>query len=211
MAPLFIAMSLAFGQAIFLLVLMAACRWSGRPLGDALLQRLKNLLGIFAAAVLYFLLAFHLTKLYQAKYHAVEHFLLAGGRPYALLFWCGAVFLGGVLPLALFYLPSLKASRRAIVAGALAIVAGGLALVYVIIIGGQAYPLTIFPGWHEASSFADGAVNAYAPSLPEWVLAAGGSALALLIVLLAVRLLGFMPECLADEPATGPANAGARR
>jgi molybdopterin-containing oxidoreductase family membrane subunit len=207
MAPLFIAMSLSFGQAIFILVLMAACRWTGRPLGDALLQRLKNLLGILAAAVLYFLMAFHLTKLYEARYHAVEHFLLASGRPYALLFWFGAVFLGGVLPLALFYLPALRASRRAIVAGALAIIAGGLALVYVIIIGGQAYPLTIFPGWKVSSSFADGVVNAYAPSLPEWVLAAGGTALALLIVLLAVRLLRFLPESLADDPA----DSGARR
>ncbi len=207
MAPMFIAMSLSFGQAIFILVLMAACRWSGRPLGDALLQRLKNLLGVLAAAVLYFLLAFHLTKLYKAKYHAVEHFLLAGGSPYAQLFWWGVVFLGGVLPLALFYLPALKTSRRAIVAGAIAIIAGGLALVYVIIIGGQARPLTMFPGWQESSSFADGVVNLYAPSLPEWALAAGGTALALLIVLLAVRLFGFLPESLADEPA----DAGARR
>ena len=40
MAPLFIAMSFSFGLAIFLLVLMAACKGSGRPLGDALLMRL---------------------------------------------------------------------------------------------------------------------------------------------------------------------------
>ncbi|MCC7461769.1 MAG: polysulfide reductase NrfD [Gammaproteobacteria bacterium] len=201
MAPLFVAMSLSFGQAIFMLVLMAACRWSGRQLGDVLLQRLKNLLGVLVAAELYFLLAFHLTKLYKAKYHAIEHFLLAGGSPYAALFWFGAVLLGGVLPLVLFYLPALRNSRRAIVAGALGIVAGGLALVYVIIIGGQAYPLTIFPGWRESSSFADGVINPYTPSLPEWLLAVGGTALALLIVLLSVRLLGFLPESLADDPA----------
>jgi len=201
MAPMFIAMSLSLGQAILIVVLMAAYRWSGRPLGDALLQRLKNLLGILVAAVLYFLLAFHLTRLYKAKYHAIEHFLLASGRPYAPLFWWGAVFLGGVLPLLLFYLPALRNSRRAIVAGALATVAGGLALVYVIIIGGQAYPLTIFPGWQVTSSFADGVVGSYAPSLAESVLAAGGSALALLIVLLAVKLFGFLPESLADEAA----------
>ena len=207
MAPMFIAMSLSVGQAIFILVLMAACRWTGRPLGDALLQRLKNLLGVLVAAVLYFLLAFHLTKIYNAKYHAVEYFLLVDGHPYAALFWCGVVFLGGVLPLALFYLPALRASRPAIVAGALTIVAGGLTLVYVIIIGGQAYPLALFPGRQVASSFADGAINAYAPSLPECVLAVGGTALALLIVLLAVRLFGFLPESLSDHPA----GSGARR
>ena len=111
------------------------------------------------------------------------------------------MFLGGVLPLLLFYLPALRASRRALIAGALAVVAGGLTLVYVIIIGGQAGPLALFPGRQVTSSFADGAINAYAPSLPECVLAAGGTALALLIVLLAVKLFGFLPESLADEPA----------
>jgi len=201
MAPMFIAMSLAFGQAIFILVLVAGCRWTGRPLGAALLQRLRNLAGVLVAAELYFLLAFHLTRLYKAKYHAVEHYLLAGGSPYPALFWGGVVFLGGVLPLLLFYLPALRASRRALIAGALAVVAGGLTLVYVIIIGGQAWPLALFPGRQVTSSFADGAINAYAPSLPECVLAAGGTALALLIVLLAVKLFGFLPESLADEPA----------
>ena len=201
MAPMFIAMSLAFGQAIFILVLVAGCRWTGRPLGDALLQRLRNLAGVLVAAELYFLLAFHLTRLYKAKYHAVEHYLLAGGSPYPALFWGGVVFLGGVLPLLLFYLPALRASRRALIAGALAVVAGGLTLVYVFIIGGQAWPLALFPGRQVTSSFADGAINAYAPSLPECVLAAGGTALALLIVLLAVKLFGFLPESLADEPA----------
>jgi molybdopterin-containing oxidoreductase family membrane subunit len=208
MAPLFVALSLSLGQAIFILVLMAACRWTGRPLGDALLRRLTNLLGVLAATVLYFLLAFYLTKLYMAKYQAVDHFLLVSGRPYAPLFWWGAVVLGGLLPLVLCYLPALRASRRAIIASAVGVIAGGLALVYVIIIGGQAYPLTIFPGWQVVSStFDDGLVHAYTPSLPEFALGVGGVALALLIVLLAVRLLRFLPESLADEPA----DAGAPR
>ena len=66
MAPLFIAMSFSFGLAAYILVLMAACRGSGRDLGDALLARLGLLLGIFAAAVLYFTTVQHLTNLYAA-------------------------------------------------------------------------------------------------------------------------------------------------
>ena len=46
---------------------------------------------------------------------------------------------------------------------------GGFAQVYVIIIGGQAFPLEIFPGKQIIeSSFYDGVVNHYHPSLPEW-------------------------------------------
>ena len=35
LAPMFIVMSLSYGLAVFLLVLMLACQGSGRPLGDA--------------------------------------------------------------------------------------------------------------------------------------------------------------------------------
>jgi molybdopterin-containing oxidoreductase family membrane subunit len=63
LAPMFIIMSFAFGLAIFILVLFAAYRWSGRELGDVLVARLKNLLGVFVASVLYFVIVYHLTNL----------------------------------------------------------------------------------------------------------------------------------------------------
>ena len=53
MAPLFIAMSFAYGLAIFILVLMAVCAINGRELGDGLLNRLGRLLGVFVGVVLY--------------------------------------------------------------------------------------------------------------------------------------------------------------
>ena len=69
MAPMFVIMSFSFGLAIFILVLMAACKWSDRPLGDAILYRLKNLLGVFIASVLYFVMVYHLTNLYITENH----------------------------------------------------------------------------------------------------------------------------------------------
>ena len=39
--PMFIAMSFSFGLAVFILVLMAGYAWSGRPLGDVVLKRLR--------------------------------------------------------------------------------------------------------------------------------------------------------------------------
>ncbi|MDH5436932.1 MAG: polysulfide reductase NrfD, partial [Gammaproteobacteria bacterium] len=151
MAPMFVVMSFSFGLAIFLLVLMAAYAWTGRQLGDAVFNRLKNLLGVFVAGVLYFLLAFHLTNLYATEHHGVEAFILMNGGFYTQLFWIGVVGIGSLLPLAIFYSP-MGRSRTLVAIGALMVIFGGLSLVYTIIIGGQAYPLQLFPGKEVVSS-----------------------------------------------------------
>ena len=199
MAPMFVIMSFSFGLAIFILVLMAACKWSERPLGDAILYRLKNLLGVFVASVLYFVMVYHLTNLYITENHGVERFILLDGGIYTQLFWIVQVLIGSLLPLILLYLPSTGKSRGWIgIACALAIL-GGLAQMYVIIIGGQAYPLEMFPGKEVTSSFFDGGINSYTPSLPEVVLGIGGVAIALAAVVVGIRVLRFLPASLADE------------
>jgi molybdopterin-containing oxidoreductase family membrane subunit len=195
LAPLFIIMSFSFGLAIFVLVLMAACQWTGRALGDVVLKRLRNLLGVFVAAVLYFVAVQHLTNLYIARQHDVERFFLWEGGIYTALFWLGQVFVGGVVPLALLFGSS---SRRAFAAAAVCVTVGGLAQLYVLIIGGQAYPQLMFPEKDVASSFFDGVVAAYAPSLPEVALGVGGVALALALTAVALKVLPFLPKSLAD-------------
>ena len=199
MAPMFVVMSFSFGLAIFLLVTMAAYKWTDRPFGDALFRRLKNLLGVFVAGVLYFVMVYHLTNLYATEHHGVEAFILRDGGVYTKLFWIGQILIGGLLPLLLFYHPTWGKSRSLVGLGALFVIIGGLVQMYVIIIGGQAYPLVLFPGKEVSSSFSDGIVNSYAPSLPEVVLGVGGFAIALIIVALAVKVLGFLPNSLADE------------
>jgi len=200
LAPLFIIMSFSFGLAIFVLVLMAACRWSGRVLGDVVLKRLGNLLGVFVAAVLYFVAVYHLTNLYIARQHDVERFLLWDGGIYPALFWLGQILIGGILPLVLLFG---IASRRAIAAAGLCVILGGLAQVYVLIIGGQAYPQLMFPDKAVTSSFFDGVVAAYAPSLPEVALGVGGVALALALTAVALKVLPFLPKSLADGDVGG--------
>jgi molybdopterin-containing oxidoreductase family membrane subunit len=198
---MFVLMSFSFGLAVFVLVLMAACAWTGRPLGDRVLHRLKNLLGVFVAAVLYMTVAYHLTNLYATEHHGVERFLLRDGGVYTAMFWIGQVLLGSLVPLGLFHFPGTARSRRWVAAGAALVVLGGLAQVYVIIIGGQAYPLTIFPGMEVVESgFFDGVVAEYRPSLPELLLGLGGVAAALLVVSLALKVLRFLPASLADPP-----------
>jgi molybdopterin-containing oxidoreductase family membrane subunit len=199
MAPMFIAMSFSFGLAIFLLVLRAMEGGFGWELGGMALKRYKNLLGVFIAATLYFVALMHLTNLYAAEHHGVEAFILMNGGIYTFLFWVVFVLVGSLLPLGLLYHPATGGSRTWITAASVLVLVGALALVYVIIIGGQAYPLVLFPGMEVSSSFNDGVVNSYAPSLPEVVLGVGGIALALALALVAMRVLRFIPETMSDE------------
>ena len=199
LAPMFIIMSFSFGLAIFILVLMALYKWSDRPLGDAILMRLKNLLGVFVAAVLYFVMVYHLTNLYITEHHGVERFLLLDGGIYTQLFWIVQIGLGSLVPLALLYHPSTGKSRGWIGIASLLVIIGGLAQMYVIIIGGQAYPMELFPGKEVTSSFFDGVVASYTPSLPEFILGISGVAVALAATVVGVRVLRFLPVSLADD------------
>ncbi len=188
MAPLFIAMSLAFGMALFIPALLAL---QDGPLDDALLSRMARLLGIFVAATLYFVAVQHLVNLYAAEHIGVERFILADGGIITGLFWVGQILLGGIVPLVLLLVGTITPLRVVIACGL--IVLGGFAQVYVIIIGGQAYPLELFPGAVETSSFFDGQIASYRPSLHELALGIGGCGVAVLIALIGLRALPLLP------------------
>ena len=207
MAPLFIAMSLAMGQAIFLLVVMAVCAGTGRPLDAGLLHRMARLLAIFVAATLYFAVVQHVTNLYSPKRLAVERFLLVDGGIYTALLWIGYVGIGSLLPIGLGLCPVARRSRRMILAAAVLAVIGGLCHLYVIIVGGQAFPLLLFPGMDVSSSFGDGMIGSYRPSLPELVLVTGGVSLTMLLAMFGMRLLPFAPMSFVDDATGAPANA----
>lgn len=202
-APMFIAMSFAFGLAIFLLVLMFAFDQDDRPIGNSILFRLRSLLGIFLGAVLFFVLVYFLTKLYGAKNYDLVSFYLIDGGIYTFVFWFGWMLAGILMPLGIVFHPVLGKSRTSIAAACGLVVVGGLSSMYVIIIGGQAYPMQLFPGKVILESgFYDGvggAVAAYAPSVPEVLLGLGGVAVAMLITAVGVRVLQFLPESLADK------------
>ena len=199
LAPMFIIMSFAFGLAIYILVLMAACAWTQRPLGDYILGRLRGLLAIFIASVLYFVAVYHVTNLYATEHHQVEKFFLLEGGIYTALFWFGQVLVGGLIPLAILYMPRTKQCRNSLMAACGMVIIGGLAQVYIIVIGGQAFPLELFPGMQVSSSFFDGIVNPYSPSIWEVLLGLGGVAMALMLVTIGIAVLDFLPDSLADN------------
>jgi molybdopterin-containing oxidoreductase family membrane subunit len=202
-APMFIAMSFAYGLAIFLLVLMFAYDQDDRPIGDSILFRLRNLLGVFVASVLFFVLVYFLTKLYGAKNYSVVSFYLVSGGVYTVLFWFGWMLAGILIPLGIIFHPALGQSRAWIASACGLVVFGGLVSMYLIIIGGQAFPMQLFPEQTiiESGFFygVGGAPASYAPSIPEFLLGLGGTAVALLITAVGVRVLQFLPESLADE------------
>ena len=196
--PLFIVISFAWGMAVFLIAQAIIYSWNGKALAPEIMQRMKNLLGVFVIGALYLVAAYHLTNLYFAHQSGFERFILVEGGIYPQLFWWGYVLLGNVLPLLLIYLPG-QGKIRSVIVPSILVILGGFAFLYVFIIGGQAYPLNIFPGYQVNSTFGDGQIATYTPSLYELLLGFGGLGIAFLIATVSARALNFMPN---DKPHT---------
>ena len=194
MAPMFIIMSFAYGLAAFLLVQTAMYLWNGLKLDDRILGRMKTLLAIFVAASLYFNIVFHVTNLYFAKQWEFEQFILLQGGTYTVLFWVGQIIVGGLVPLAILFSPAARTSMTLVSGAAILVILGGLAQMYVTIVGGQALPLNLFPGYETSSSFFDGVVTQYSPSGYEFLLGLGGIGIAFLATVVAVRAFKFLPQ-----------------
>jgi molybdopterin-containing oxidoreductase family membrane subunit len=199
LAPLFIAASLLYGLAFTVLVLATLGRLQRQDfLTDDMARRFRGLLALFALAVLYFTALHHLTNLYAGEHRGVERFLLLEGGQYTFVFWIAQILIGSVLPLAILAAPHFGSSRTAIATASILFLIGGLAQMYVIIIGGQAYPLDLFPGMEVTSSFLDGQVANYRASWPEILLGLSGLSIAMLVIGVAFKLLPFLPRPVRD-------------
>lgn len=191
--PMFIVLSFAWGMAVFHVVQTVIYYWNEKALDSDILIRKKHLLGVFVLGSLYMVATYHVTNLYFSHKTGFEHFILNGGNVYSSLFWWGYVLVGNLLPLALIFAPGMGGAR-AVMMSSLMVILGGFSLLYVFIIGGQAWPLELFPGFTASSSFGDGHVAQYAPSLYEFLLGMGGLAVAFIITTISVRVLNFMPK-----------------
>ena len=193
LAPMFIIMSFAWGLAVFVVVQSSMYAWNGMQLPPLILQRMKNLLATFVAAVLYFTATLHLVNAYFARNIAFEQFILFGSE-FSGMFWVGQVLIGSLLPLALLFAPGTRDKAFWVNVAALLVILGAYFQLYVFIVGGQAFPLDIFPGYDVKSSFMDGAVDHYTASLPEILLAFGGLGIAFTMTVIGVRVLHFLPQ-----------------
>ncbi len=140
---------------------------------------------------MYFVAVKHLGNLYLAENAGVENFILFGDYVYTDLFWYGQIILGGLIPMALIYHPALRSNRSTLGLASVLVLVGGVIQLYIIIVGGQAYPMEMFPGKEILEGY--GGIATYTPSLPETMLGVGGIAVALIAVTFLVK---FLPSCL---------------
>jgi molybdopterin-containing oxidoreductase family membrane subunit len=136
---------------------------------------------------------YFLTNLYITEQRDIALFMLVNGGIYTFLLWFGYLLVGTIIPLILVYHPVVGKTMQGILTAAFSAVVGGFSLLYVLIIGGQAYPLEIFPNMEiVASSFFDKGVHAYAPSVWEIMLGIGGIGVAFFLTVLGLRVLPFL-------------------
>ena len=204
MAPLFIAASFLYGLAFTVLVLLTVCRETRTNLmSEEMIEKFRGLMIIFALSVLYFTAVKHLTSLYAAEHHGVEAFILWNGGIYTASFWLGHVLIGNVLPIVILAFLAgenkVLTGRTGIAISSVLALVGGLAFMYVTIIGGQAYPLDLLPGMEVESSFLDGVVASYTPTLPEVLLGIAGVSVAMLVTGLALKVMPFLPRAAQPE------------
>ena len=193
LAPLFIVMSLLYGTAVYYLILKTISKFHNTYISDDIVKNLRKLTIMFLFANLYFLFLYHITNMYIAKHLDYEIFILSSGGIYTIAFWVGQLFVGIIMPIILMNSSRLSLEYSLILSSVLILIGSFIAM-YVIIIGGQAYPLTIFPD-HVIieSSFYDNVVHSYIPSVYELGLGLGGVALALIIVLIGIANFKFLP------------------
>ena len=202
LAPLFVAISLSFGLAVFILATVLAFRGAEYPDPSVILERLRRLLGIFSVVVLYLVMVRHLTNLYAPAHQDLVRFLLLEGAPYPLLFWVGQIGIGTVAPIVIAFHRGFAASTRSLLLAAGLVVVGAFCQLYVLIIGGQAYPLTLSSQFEVIeSSFFDGVVASYHPSGPEIMLGIGAVAVSILLFTLGLKIFRCLPD--SDGSPTG--------
>lgn len=199
LAPLFIALSLLLGTAIFYKVLFWMNKGLNIPLGSEIILRFRKLLIYFTFAVFYLTILSHLTNLYATKHHEYEFFLLFSGNIYTILFWIGQILIGTFIPLLILYSKNFSTTKMGLLISSALIILGGFFQLYVIIISGQAFPLDLFPGYTESSSFQDGIVSPYTPSMYEFMLGLGGIGISAVIYIFAIMILDFTPKSLDNE------------
>ncbi len=194
MAPLFIASSFVYGLAFTVLILALVARTRQHPILSAqMVGKFRGLLLTFIAAVVFLTIIFHITGLYASAHHDVEWFLLASGNIYSMLFWIGQIAIGTILPMLLLVMTRKSSAPSSLALPSLLLLIGGICQIYVILIGGQAFPLDMFPGMEVSSSFQDGEIAAYTPSLPEIALGVSGISIALLLSGIVMRVMPFLP------------------
>ncbi len=190
MGPMFIVLSLAYGMAFYLLVI--ALFMPAEQLNN-LSPRLNKLMLVLIVCSLAASLVYHLANWFWLGSKAFETFILTGDNVYSLLIWGVQLGLGTIVPIVLLRIGRSTVKKPSIILASVLFIMGGIAQVYVLVIGGQAYPMQLLEGYQVISPNY-GSIASYTPSHWEIILGSGGFAIALIITLFSLRLFRLLPE-----------------
>ena len=189
MGPMFIILSLGYGQAFFLVVIGI---FMEREQLAAVSARLSRLMVIMLVCGMATSAVYHLGNLFLLDAAGFENYLLAGDNIFPWLIWGLHLGVGCLVPLFLLLRSSRGPSAAAMVISGALIIVGGMAQMYALVIGGQSFPMPLIDGYTTTSAF-HGAATGYSPSVWEWMLGSGGYAIALIITVLSLRIFRLLP------------------
>ncbi len=190
MGPMFIILSLAYGMAFYLIVINL---FMPAEQLDKLSPRLNRLMLNLIVCSLAASLIYHLANWFWLDSKTFEVFILTGDNIYSQLIWGMQLALGTVVPLMLLAAGRSAVKKSAVILASTFFIIGGIAQLYVLVIGGQVFPMPLLEGYQAESAF-HGTVASYTPSHWEFMLGSGGFAIALLITIIGLRLFRLLPE-----------------
>ena len=191
----FVALSLSLGTAMYSLTMLLFRDGVGQPdVTGPMLDKIRRLLGILVAVSLYMVFVQHATGLYQAERRDIEYFMLFNGGTYTACLLAGFVFIGSIVPLIILFSPMGRGQGWPLGLASLLVALGGILFLYATVIGGEVYPLELFPGKTVSSTAFDGVVALYSPSILELVLGLGGFGVAGVVVCMGAWVLQLLPS-----------------
>jgi len=198
-APMFIMKALVSGLALVLVVSILADRYTNFELSPEMVPELGKVLGVFVAVhIVYLLGAERLPHAWAGNFEfwAITSGFLVGDTVY---FWLWTV-VGGVLPLALLVIPSVRKNVWAVFAASVLAITGilfeGVNLIFT---GYTALNIDASPGVPTGTDYVGtgsnvwATVGTYTPTVVELLISIGLIALGALIVTLGLRYLPIQP------------------
>ena len=190
MGPMFIVLSLGYGQAFYMIVI--GLFMDDKQLSEVS-KRLSRLMGVMIMCGLAVSVIYHLSNWFLFDARQFELYLLNSETIFPILLWGIHPVIGCILPIWLLRSGSGLADSQKLTLSGILVIIGGISQFYALVIGGQSFPMPLVEGYSATSSFFDGAIVSYTPSLWELMLGSGGFAIALLLIVFCLRLFRLLP------------------
>lgn len=188
----FVAAAMASGTALMIVMIVGLFKLTNRPLDDELIVWLGRFLAVCLLVVVYFLFAENAYRAYVVELRQAAIYYLFQGF-HSLLFWCGLILLGCVVPMGILFHPRTGKSIPWICLASSLVIFGVLCERYVIVIPGLTHPAEILPGMEITHSIAQEWNVTYSISLQELLQAIGVFGVIGLLFLLGLKFLALLP------------------